>query len=526
MRKKISYLIALWLTGLGLFLFIACHNTNAFDFSRLNGVECEGDWGFPLLNAKYTVEDILTMVDNPEYLHFGEDGSLEITYEYEIDSVISASKYLDSYFHDQIAVSGTSSFPSSVLPAPSGGTQVLFRDTMHAVFPANHVYIVDAIIKSGIVSVKVDYNLPREVHLVAYSPQLLNASGQIFRIEEYTSGGHFEKNYDLSGYQLVVPGNNAVDIYLDISCSSSGGALPSELTFSYEASFSQVRFSEIQGNFAAITLPVDEEWDFNLSFLKEYITGSITLLNPNLTCEILNTFPVNGKVKVDEAMFSGNGVSSSLISGPTNYIDVPASTPQFTPIQLPLAPSILISPDFNHFHLRGTAIINPNGLSSPVMVLREDQLISLRFKVVLPMKMSVNNVTFRDTLDFGGLEIPDEPAFSNLLIRLGITNGIPLNFNLQAYFYDSATGTVKDSLFVEPRTILSAQDGHPRTSELFATKENLNEVQRMLSCDHIILKAGIFTDGGAVTINGDQFLAVMLSGRFNMDVNQLVDIGN
>lgn len=526
MRKKISYLIALWLTGLGLFLFIACHNTNAFDFSRLNGVECEGDWGFPLLNAKYTVEDILTMVDNPEYLHFGEDGSLEITYEYEIDSVISASKYLDSYFHNQIAVSGTSSFPSSVLPAPSGGTQVLFRDTMHAVFPANQVYIVDAIIKSGIVSVKVDYNLPREVHLVAYSPQLLSASGQIFRIEEYTSGGHFEKNYDLSGYQLVVPGNNAVDIYLDISCSSSGGALPSELTFSYEASFSQVRFSEIQGNFAAITLPVDEEWDFNLSFLKEYITGSITLLNPNLTCEILNTFPVNGKVKVDEAMFSGNGVSSSLISGPSNYIDVPASTPQFTPIQLPLAPSILISPDFNHFHLRGTAIINPNGLSSPVMVLREDQLISLRFKVVLPMKMNVNNVTFRDTLDFGGLEIPDEPAFSNLLIRLGITNGIPLNFNLQAYFYDSATGTVKDSLFVEPRTILSAQDGHPRTSELFATKENLNEVQRMLSCDHIILKAGIFTDGGAVTINGDQFLAVMLSGRFNMDVNQLVDIGN
>ncbi len=160
------------------------------------------------------------------------------------------------------------------------------------------------------------------------------------------------------------------------------------------------------------------------------------------------------------------------------------------------------------------------------MVLRDDQLISLRFKVVLPLKMSVNNVTFRDTIDFGGLEIPDEPAFSNLLIRLGITNGIPLNFNLQAYFYDSVTGTVKDSLFVEPRTILSAQNGYPRTSELFATKENLNEVQRMLTCDHIILKAGVFTDGGAVTINADQFLAVMLSGRFNVDINQLVDIGN
>ena len=526
METRISRLIALGVICLSLLFITGCHNMNAFDFSRLNGVECEGEWGFPLLKAQYTVEDILTMVDNPDYLQFGDDGSLEITYEYEIDSVISASNYLDSYFHNPIAVSGSKSFPSSSLPVPSSGVQELFRDTLTAVFPADEVYIIDASIKSGIVTVKVNYNLPFATHLVAYSPQLRNASGQIFRIEEYSSGGHFEKNYDLSGYQLTVPDNQSVDIYLDVSCSSNGGTLPSELSFSYEASFSQIRFTQIRGNFAAITLPVDQEWDFNMSFLQEYITGSITLMNPDLTCEIMNTFPVEGKVKVDEALFSGNGVTSSLISGPTGYIDIPASTTPFTPIQSPLASSILISPDFNHFRLNGTAIINPNGLSSPVMVLKEDQLISLRFKIVLPLHLSVNNVTFRDTIEFGGLDIPDEPAFSNLFVRLGVTNGIPLNFNLQAYFYDSTTGTVKDSLFTQPRTILSAQNGHPRTSELFATKENLNEVQRMLTCDHIILKAAVFTDGGPIIISADQFLGVMLSGRFNVDVNQLVDIGN
>lgn len=526
MKKRISRLFAFGAIYLSLLFFTSCHNMNAFDFSRLNGVECEGEWGFPLLNAQYTIEDILTMVDNPDFLQVGDDGSLEITYEYEIDSVISASNYLDSYFHNPIEVSGSQSFPSASLPIPSGGVQVLFKDTLTAVFPTDKVYIIDASIKSGIVRVSLNYNIPFAMHVVAYSPQLCNSSGQMFRIEEYTSGGHLERSYDLSGYQLTVPDNQSVDIYLDVTCSSSGGTLPSQLSFSYEASFSQVRFSQIRGNFAAITLPVSQEWDFDMNFLKEYLTGSITLMNPNLTCEIMNTFPVEGKVKVDEAMLSGNGVTSSLINGSTGYIDIPGATAQFTPIQVPLASSVFISPDLSHFRLNGTAIINPNGLSSPIMVLKEDQLISLRFKILLPLRLSVNNVTFHDTIDFGGLDIPDEPAFSNLLVRLGITNGIPLNFNLQAYFYDSTTGTVKDSLFVQPRTILSAQNGHPRKSELYAAKENLNEVQRMLTCDHIILKAAVFTDGGPVTIKSDQFLGVMLSGRFNVDVNQLVDIGN
>jgi hypothetical protein len=526
MKKRISRLLAFGAIYLSLLFFTGCHNKNAFDFSRLNGVECEGDWGFPLLNAQYTIEDILTMVDNPDFLQVGDDGSLEIIYEYEMDSVISASNYLDSYFHSPIEVSGSESYPSISLPLPSSGVLVLFEDTLKAVLPADKVYIIDASIKSGIVNVSLNYNIPFSTRVVAYSPQLRNSSGQMFRIEENISGGHFEKNYDLSGYQLAVPDDQSVDIYLEVTCSPSGGTLPSQLSFSYDVSFSQIRFSQIRGNFAAITLPVDQEWDFNMNFLKEYITGSITLMNPKLTCEIMNTFPVEGKVKVDEAMLSGNGVSSSLINGSTGYLDIPGSTVQFTPIEVPLASSIFISPDFSHFSLNGTAVINPNGLSSPVMVFRDDQLISLRFKIVLPLQLSVNNVTFRDTIEFGGLDIPDEPAFSNLLVRLGITNGIPLNFNLQAYFYDSTTGTVKDSLFVQPRTILSAQNGHPRTSELFAAKENLNEVQRMLTCDNIILKAAVFTEGGPVTISSDQFLKVMLSGRFNVDVNQLVDIGN
>lgn len=507
-------------------ILAGCENLNGFDFSHLENIDCEGQWGLPLLNAEYSVDDILSMVDNPEFLQIADDGTLQIYYEYEIDSVVSASKYLDSYFNHPITVSGEKTFNATSLPPITGDVQVLFKDTMKAEFPSNEVRISSASFKSGFITISVNYDLQRPAHLVAYCPQLTDASGQMFRIEENSNGsGYIQRTYNISGFHMNVPDDNAVDVYLEVSCSVGGSALPDMLSFTYNATFSQVSFSEIQGNFMAITLPVDQEWDFSMDFLREYVTGSITLMNPDLTCEIMNTFPVNGKIKVDEARLSGPTGGTSIIAPNSGFFDVPASTPQFTPLPVPLASSITLSPDYNHFKLAGIAVINPGGFSTPTMVITENQLINLRFKIVLPMQVTMDNVMFHDTIAFGGLSLPDQSAFNNLLVRLGVSNGIPLNFNLQAYFYDSATQTVKDSLFAGPQTILAGTGDAPRDNELFVVKENFSEVQRMLSCDNIIIKARVFTNGSTVAINTNQKLGIQLSAKFNMDVNQLVDIG-
>ena len=153
-------------------------------------------------------------------------------------------------------------------------------------------------------------------------------------------------------------------------------------------------------------------------------------------------------------------------------------------------------------------------------------MISLRISVVLPLDIDMDDLTFCDTVQFGGISLPSESAFSNMLLRLGITNGLPLNFELQAYFYDSQTATVKDSLFTEKQIVLSATDGTPRFSELFATKENFEEVQNMFSCDNIILQARLFTDGRPISINVAQAVRFKLGARMNVDMNGLVNLGN
>lgn len=504
------------------FSFIGC-NHNAFNFSQLDEIDANGDWGFPLLNAEYTIGDILEMSDNVGYLQQGSDGTLEIRYEYTFDSVISASEYLDSYIDNDISVEGTKTLSLGDLPPVQGNVQVLYKDTLTTQFPTDMVLLESASLKSGQIQLQVTYNLTQPTMIDVTCPQLTSASGQPFHVQAQSSGGSYTTTLDLSGYSLTVPSDNKIDFFMEVSCDANIGSLPNQLTFNYRAAFSQVSFSEIRGKFVAVNLPVDKEWDFDSEFLRDHISGSMTLLNPQVTCEILNTFPVRGNVVLNQAQLSGGGTSSSLLAYSPATVEISGSTQQFVPVNLPITSSLMLSPNFDHFKLKGNATINPDGFSTPTLVLRDDQVISMRFCVVLPLEMNMDDISFRDTIPFGGLSLPNESAFSNMLLRMGLTNGLPLNFQLQAYFYDSQTGTVKDSLFTEPQTVLSALNGTPRFSEVYATKESYQEVQRMLSCDNIILEARLYTDGTSISINVAQAIRIQLGARMNVDLNSLVN---
>ena len=505
--------------------FIGCNN-NAFDFSQLDQIDANGDWGFPLLNAEYTIGDILEMSDNVGNLQQGSDGTLEIRYEYTFDSVISASEYLDSYFNQDIAVEGSRTLSLDDIPSSQGSVQILFQDTLVAQFPDDMVIIEHATLKEGNVNLHVDYNLMQPTQIIVTCPQLVSPSGQTFHAEGQATGGEYSTTLNLSGYSLTVPSDNAIDFYIQVSCTASAGSLPNQLSFSYRAAFDQIKFSEIYGKFVAVNIPVDKDWDFDTQFLRDHISGNITLHNPQVTCEVLNTFPVNGIIVLNQAQLSGGNQSSSLLANSPATVLVPGNTNQFEPVNLPIASTVLLSPDFSHFKLVGNATINPAGFNTSTLVFREDQVISLRLSVVLPLSVNMDNISFRDTIPFGGLTLPNESAFSNMLLRMGLTNGLPLNFQMQAYFYDSQTSTVKDSLFTEPQTVLSALNGTPRFSEIFATKESYQEVQQMLSCDNIILEARLYTDGLPISINVAQSIRVQLGARMNVDMNSLVNAGN
>lgn len=523
MRKSSGYKSLF--VAFAMMVFAGCHN-NVFDFSQLDNIDMEGDWGLPLLNAEYTIGDILTLADNPGLIYQNSDGTLELRYVYSFDSLISASEYLDSYINKNISVGGTKTFSSAGLPPSSGNIQILYKDTLTAELPDDKVVLESATLKKGQVKIQVSYNLTQPTTLIVTCPQLKNAAGESFNVSETATGGSYSKTFNISGYTLTCNSDQKVDFYLEVKSSTNGGSLPEELTFTYNASFSQLSFSEIRGKFATVDLALDKEWNFNSEFLRQHIMGTMTIMNPQVTCEVMNTFPVDGNIALQEATLYGNGLSGSLLANTPATVYIPGSTEDFTPISLPLPSSLLLSADYDHFKLKGNASFNPNGLNAPSMVFRDDQLISLRLTVVLPLEMSTDNVLFKDTIIFGGISLPSEMSFSNFFLRMAVHNGLPVNFQMQAYFYDSQTNTIKDSLFNDARTVLSAQGDVPRMTELFATKENYSDVTNMLACDKIILSGKFSTDGQPVSINVNQSLRVQLSARFNMDINGLVNLGN
>lgn len=517
--KKIVVVVLSILT----FILSGCFDKNAFDFSRLSNIEAEGTWGLPLMNAKYTIGDILALADNQDVLQIGNDGTLEIHYVYEKDSVISANEYLDTFSSQTFSVSGSTTVPIGQLPPPIESIQMLYNDTLEVVLPSDVVIINSADLKTGLVTLEITYNVNEPIHVKASCPQIRNASGQPFVIDETSTGGHFNKTFDLSGFKLVVPTVNTLEFYLEASCLVNA-QFPSVLSFNYGLSLTQIRFSEVVGSFTPVSLSFDEVFDFDLSFLQNRLSGSLTLINPQVKCEIMNTFPIDGVITLDQADVYGPGVNTTLLNSSPATIEVPASTPQFKEVDLPLASSIMLSSHFEHFKLSGNAVLNTGGLQHQ-MVFRDDQLIHLRLSLVLPLQLTIDNIVYTDTLALGQIDIPDEPAFSNLFLRLGIRNGIPLNFGLQAYFFDSGLGVIKDSLFINPQIILSAQGDVPRESALYASREDLKAVQELLSCDKVIIKAKVYTDknNGPVSIRADQTLGVLLSAKFNMDVNVLVN---
>lgn len=524
MQKKIHFLFSV--AALLMLVFFNGCNNNAFNFSQLDEIEGSGDWGFPLVNAEYTIGDILSMGGNLDNLHQGSDGTLGIRYEYTFDSIISASEYLGSYFNQEIGAEGSRTVSLGNLPPAQGNVQLLYRDTLTAHFPSDKILLESAVLESGRIVLQVNYNITQPTQIVVTCPQLTSASGQSFRVEAQSSGGSYSATLSLNNYTLTVPSGNEIDVIMEVSCSANMGAVSNDLSFTYSANFNNVVFSEIRGKFVSIDLPVDKEWDFDSQFLRDHISGNMILRNPQVSCEIMNSFPVRGSLVMENAVLTGGGNVASLLAYSPATIEIPANTQHFVPVNLPIASTLMISPDFTNFKLKGNAVVNPDGFSSPTLVFRKDQLISLRISVVLPLDVDVDEITFCDTIEFGGVSLPSETAFSNILLRLGITNGLPLNFQLQAYFYDSQTATVKDSLFSESQLVMSAVGGTPRMSELFATKENFQEVQRIFSCDNVILRARMFSDGSPISINVAQAIRFQMSARMNVDMNGLVNLGN
>lgn len=510
--------------GLLMLFCFSCKRT-AYDFSRMNGIDAEGSWGIPLVNADLSIGDILSLADNPSFIQTGNDGTLEITYQLEKDSLISSEQLLGIMKDKVISASKTLTVSGSHFPHLPQISFTLYNDTTTLEFPADEAVLDYARIKSGLLTLHLAHDIPINFTVEVSSPQIKDAANHDFHVTYNINA--YEDNQidlDLSGYTLVPNAVNKADIYLHLTAVSSGAEVPNNPVIQYSVLARKLVLEELRGRIKAFDMDLDESLDFDLSFLSSQLGGSITLYNPQVECLVQNTFPIGADLTVRDASFSGTGVpTTSLLSSSPVTIHMPANTQSFESVPLPLTSSLFLNTNMSSLHFAGTAVLNPNGMNTPVLTVTEHQTINLKIAITLPLKVKLDRITFHDTLDFGGADIPDINGISNIVFRFRIENQLPLGFDMQAYFYDSQAHRVRDSLFTTPMAIPGYYGGMSVPCEAYIAKEDVAQIQRMLSCDKIILKAGVNTDDHQVAIRSDQTLKVRLSAKFDVDLGTLAN---
>lgn len=501
-------------------------NKHAFDFSRMDSVDAEGSWGIPLVNAQLSIEDILNMAEDLTFIQTGQDGTLELTYQMEIDSVIKSDRLLGAFKDRVIETSKTHIINGNVFPNLPQMQFDLLHDTVTLDLPNDEVELEYGKVKSGELTMTLTHDIPIDFVVELYSSQLLDQTGQAFHdtfnIPAYQTN---TIHLDLGGMAIVPKAENDMDVYVRLHAISSGQPVSESPTIQYTIRLEDIVIEELRGRFFSFDVDVNEGLDFDLGFLAERLGGSITLFNPQVDCQILNDFPIGANLVINEAALTGPGMMHSpLLTNTPVTVQIPAHTTDFVPVNIPIAQSLYLNTRMNRIQLAGKAILNPDGMNTPVLDIREGQFISIKFSVSLPLKVRMDDITFKDTLDFGGAEIPNLDGISNILIRAHFENQLPLNMSMQAYFYDSRTRLVRDSLFTSPLELIGCyNENMPSVSDTYVAKDDIAQIRRMLNCDKIILKAKIDTDDQQVAIRSDQKLKVRLGIKFDVDLGTLAN---
>ncbi len=520
--KKNSAMKKTALLFIGLLSFIAlslvsCDKDN-FNFDKLNSVEATGEWGIPLVNAQYSVEEILNQLNNEQYISTAEDGSILFSYKVEKNQIIKAADFLS---FDDISLQRDFHFPNTSLP----GTTVRLPFSQELQFESEQVLIQNAQIKSGILTIDVTNNIDQEYSLEITCPNIHNSLGQDFHIVVTSLNVNtYHQVFDISDYSVTPEDSNGLAIDGEIYF-VTGSVSPIETyTVHSEISISDFSIKSLYGKLAEYSIDFSESVDFNL-FSDNY-GGDITIYNPKLKLYTLNSFLVTGRCQLDTAEFSGGGESSSLLATSPVMINIPISPLSFQEDEIEGISDIHIKTTYDKFKFSGKATINPTGFDAGTIYIDENSTISLKLLVEIPLEINIHDAFFRDTIDFKLDSIENIDIVESATIRLAFTNTLPINVNAQVLFYDSASNRVADSLLADEHLLYGSFNGYPATANPIYIEITKEKFEKILTTDKIILRLRINTGNNQVHLNASQYVkaAVGIKVKYNSSGINLSDL--
>lgn len=428
-----------------LYSAVSCKKTN--DFDKLVKPDWQPELAVPIINSEVSTIQLLNQVPQNDVVHIDNESKISLNYKDELTS-----------------------FKGSELIDVEDLNQILLDTLNSLIFNFGKDKLIEALeLSEGILEYEF-YSQDTNDLVIYIDIPLATLNGVPFHQQinsEYIPGvGHSVKEtINLENYSINLTQNNGnyntLDVFFEVLTIIGNNNITGDNPLGI--SFNNLKFSTIFGYLGKLNFTLFND-TIDLTVFDNWISGSITLIDPNISLQINNSFgfPITAQINsINETGNSNNNLNSPLINTPflVNYPEmVQIGDYESTVIILDdnnsdISNFISISPNKLNYSLSFESNINGDTTLQNFMTADSDFHVDIDLN--LPMYGTIDNIVVRDTFEF---DPSQETALNSLVeanFKLNTKNYFPFDVAVQIYFVDENL-TVTDSLLSNTEKILLA----------------------------------------------------------------------
>ncbi|MEM7162857.1 MAG: hypothetical protein AAF487_10515 [Bacteroidota bacterium] len=489
----------------------------------------------PLFQAEIDLKDLipdsLTQINSDQSISLiieSDELKLNLDTLATIQEVSTVEKFLSPFISLTIPPNGT-------FPTPFEETEIEFGD----------VELKQVRIKSGKLGLAINSYVEEDM-IGTFTVVSSNLNGSAFSVEETIPAGSanipgsFYKEYDISGYELDLTGEDGnlfntivSDLNVIVDPNGSTVTVNNQDTLIVEVFYLDVQTEYATGFFGSEIIELENE-TVDLTLINGINPGAINFENVTLDLKLINGIGADFRFRIENIESINSEFNSSVtlnhnIIGNTINLDRAIDFPSFIPFEesyiLDNSNSNIrdwIENFPNRIQYSVEAELNPLGnVSGGNDFIYCDSELGIEINTEIPLCFSAESLSLEDTVsyDLAGDANIDNIRSGNL--ELLIENGFPLEGNIQIHIYDGMS--IVDSLL--ENTFINASSGSS-----FSTGQSVNsnlivpviqeKFEKLKDAEHLIIKATLNSpDFNSVKLFSEQ--SIQMTAIFNG--NYLID---
>ena len=492
MKKNLHFLSIFFLI---LLLLLSCSRYRKmldFEYDELS-FDGKMNWGIPLINANYGIDEILNSFGEMGYIKYDAQGD----YFFENTSKLEKHFVANEYLTLQYAA------PSFDLPFPAGVVSYKFENKKIDI-STEELRFIKAVIASGEFKFNI-YEISvqgiKDFEVKIESKSIFDKGHKPLVVE--LSKDNPAKNIPAAG--LIIETDDG-KLNFDITISSADAQSHSNVIFRPQIALSDIVLKEAEVEvLEELTHPYVTTSSFSV-FPKNATLNAI-VHNPKLLFNITNTFGSIATINISEAYLRASTDTQTIMIENNTKFNVPQnySGPIVVPNTMKDVP--LLS-TYDSLVLKYTVTIPRGNIKIFDTSVLES---SIYFNVFFDI--TFNEATFTDTIPFGLSGLSSLSILDTVRMRTAFESSMPLDMYFQILFYSSKTQTVTDSLLSKPLTIKGSYDGTFVPSNVQFINITNERIKKLQQADQMILFISLNTEGKHKPFNNKNTLKTKLGAQ-------------